>query len=173
MKKILIKLLTSSLLVLLFQGCSYKPTSYYVKNEISGKVYVQIDIDINNATNSVHIKELINQRIVQQFGGLLVDNKSKAQTIVKVKFDSVSHVTLETDNNGYAKLYRTTVSINLDYYNVANDITKSITVSSSEDYSVGSNSLITNARKTEAIKIASDKALEDIFPSTAIQSFKK
>ncbi len=173
MKKILIKLLTSSLLVLLFQGCSYKPTSHYAKHEINGKVYVQLKVDINNATNSVQMKDAVNEMVVQQFGASLTDIKSEAQTIINVALGSVSHVTLQTDNDGYAKLYRTTVNIDLNYHNVVSDVSKTITVSSSYDYSIDDDSLITDAKKTEAIKVASAQALEDIFSSIAIQSFKK
>jgi len=173
MKILSLRILTISLLAILFHGCGYKPTSHYAKNEISGKVYVELEVDIKNAENSVYIKDSINEMIVQQFGATLINNKSNAQTIIKVTLGSVSHLTLQTDNDGYAKLYRTIVSINMHYHNMASKILKSITVSSSYDYSIDTSSLITDAKKTEAIKVASSQALEDIFSSIAIQSFKK
>ncbi len=154
-------------------GCGYKPTSHYAKYEISGKVYVKLNVDINNATNSVLVKDAVNEMIISQFGASLTNDKTQADTIMNVSLGSVSFATLQSDNEGYAKLYRTTVSVNLSYHNIKTDIEKSIGVSGSYDYAVDADSLITDAKKTESVKVAVQKALSGIFSSIAVQSFKK
>jgi len=161
------------ILVVIFNGCGYKPTSYYAKHEISGKVYVKLKVDINNATNSVLAKDAVNEMVISQFGASLVDDESKADTIISVSFNSVSTTQLQSDNQDNAKLYRVTVSINLTYKNVKTNITKSLTVSDSYDYSVDIDSTVTDTKKLESIKIASNKALNDIFSQIAIKSFGK
>ena len=55
------------LIVVFFIGCGYKPSSYYSKNEIGGFVYVNVAIDINNAQNSVLIKDAMNEMVINQF----------------------------------------------------------------------------------------------------------
>ena len=154
-------------------GCGYKPTSHYAKNEISGKIFVKLNVNIDNATNSVLVKDAVNEMVVNQFGASLTNNKNKADTIINVSLSSVDFVTLQSDNQGYAQLYRTTVGINLNYLNKDLNQTKFLSVSGSYDYSVDADSVITDAKKDESIKVASQKALTEIFSKIAVQSFKK
>ena len=114
MGKILLTL-TFVFSLLILTACGYKPTSYYAKNEISGKVFVKLFIDINNATNSVMVKDAVNEMIINEFGAKLTNDKNKADTIVDVTLGNVSFITLQSDNSGFAKLYRTNVTINLKY----------------------------------------------------------
>lgn len=166
---------TFILIFSIFTGCGYKPTSHYAKHEISGHVFVKLNVDIDNATNSVLVKDAVNEMVVNQFGASLTNNKNIADTIINVSLGSVSFATLQDDNQGYAKLYRTTVSISLNYLHKGEekDTKKSISVSGTYDYSVDSDSLITDAKKQESVKVAAQKALSEIFSKIAVQSFKK
>ena len=160
--------------VLFIGGCGYKPTSYYAKHEIKGKVFVNLSVNIDNATNSVLIKDAVNEMVINQFGATLTSDKQKADTIVDVSLGKVSYNALQDDNQGYAKLYRTTVSIKLDYiHKDDNNSRKSLSVSGTYDYSVDNDSLITDAKKQESVKIAATKALGEIFSKVAIQTFKE
>ncbi len=172
-KFILLTLLTITYSQLFMTGCGYKPTSHYANNEISGKVYVNLNIDINNAINSVLVKDSVNDMIINQFGAALTYDKNKADTIVDVSLGSVSFSSLQSDNEGYAKLYRTTISVNLTYHNIKSDVKKSLNVSGNYDYAIDSDSLITDAKKTESVSIAVQKALDEVFSHIAVQSFKK
>jgi hypothetical protein len=156
----------------IFSGCGYKPTSYYAKNEINGKVYVKLNVNINNTDNSILIKDAVNEMVVQQFRSSLIEDKNKANTLIDVSLLSVSFTTLQLDNQGYAKLYRTTVAIGLNYHNIDTNKTKSLIVNGSYDYSVDVDSVITDTKKDESIKIAAQKALADIFSIIAVQSFR-
>ena len=158
--------------LILFAGCGYKPTSYYAKNTISGDVYVDVKIDINNAQNSVLIKDAMNEMVLNQFNATLVSNKLNADTIVMVTLSSVSHTAISSDNEGYAKTYRTTVSITVDYKK-QNSSNVSIKVSNYYDYSVNADSTLTTQKKQEAVKIAAGKALSDIFSKIAITTLKE
>jgi hypothetical protein len=159
---------------LFISGCGYKPTSYYAKHEIKGKVFVNLNVNIDNATNSVLIKDAVNEMVITQFGATLTNDKQKADTIVDVSLEKVSHKVLQDDNQGYAKLYRTTVSIRLDYNHKGdNNSKKSLNVSGTDDYAVDDDSLITDAKKQESVKIAAMKALSEIFSKVAIQTFKE
>lgn len=154
----------------IFAGCGYKPTATYAKNEINGKVYVSVNINIDNAKNSVLVKDAVNEMIVGQFNSKLTTNKSIANTIVNVSLSSVSFKTLQSDSSGFAKLYRTNVTIAFKYLNVKTNKTKSINVSGTQDYSVDTDSVITDAKKEESVKIAAQKALSDLFSNIALES---
>jgi len=170
-----LKFIFLSLVLFLFTACGYKPTSYYAKNEIAGKVFVKLNVDIRNATNSVFIKDAVNEMVVNQFGATLTNNKEIANTLINISLGDVSFSALQYDSRGYAKLYRTTISINLNYSykNNENKMTnRTLSVSGSYDYSVDDDSLITEAKKQESVKIAAQRALDEIFSKIAIESFK-
>jgi len=160
------------LLFIFFVGCGYKPSSHYAKNAISGKVYVDVSIDINNAQNSVLIKDAMNELVLNQFSAQLTDNQVKADTIVLVKLSSVSHKAISSDDEGYASTYRTTVGISVSY-NKKDESKKTINVSNYYDYAVDPDSVsLTEQDKQIAIKLASTKALSDIFSKIAISTMK-
>ncbi len=165
-------LISTIVFFILFVGCGYKPSSHYAKNTISGDVYVDIKIDINNAQNSVLIKDAMNEMIINQFNATLTNDKAKADTIVNVALSGVSHTAISSDNEGYAKTYRTSVSVTVNYKK-QNNPNISIKVSNYYDYSVDTDSTLTEQKKQEAVKIAATKALSDIFSKIAITSLKE
>lgn len=154
-------------------GCGYKPASYYAKNTISGNVYVDVTIDVENSTNGVLIKDIINEMVISQFQTTLINIKDKADTIVKAKFGSISHTALETDEEGYTKTYRTNVSITFEYKNKFSNKSDKLTVSDYYDYSVDTDSALTEQKKQEAVKFASQKALQNLFSKIAVRNISK
>ena len=161
-------------LAILLVGCGYKPSSYYAKNEIVGKVFVESKINIGSSENSIIIKDAMNDMVINRFNGTLVDKQSEADTIVIVTLSSASNSAISTDDEGYAKAYRMTVSINIQYKKTAStEGYKSISVSNYYDYSVDADSVVTDRKKEEAKKLASMNALSDIFSKIAVKSFQK
>jgi hypothetical protein len=162
------------ILVFLVTGCGYKATSNYAKNEITGKIFVISSIDIENSQNSIIIKDTINEMILNKFNATLTSNKSIADTIIVIKLSGISHQALSTDNEGYTDLYRTSVDISVKYKNNNIDTSyKSLSLSNYYDYTVNSDSLVTEQKKLEAIRLASSTALSDIFSKIAVNSFRK
>ena len=159
------------LITLLFLGCGYKPSSHYAKTAIEGKVYVNLTIDIENTQNSIFVKDAMNEMILNQFNASLTHDRKEADTYVLVALSSVSHTSISTDDDGYAKSYRTTVNINVSY-NKVNEPVKTVSVSDYYDYTVDSDSVITDQKKKVAVKIASTKALSNIFSKIAIKSIQ-
>jgi len=166
------KIIYSFFIVLLFIGCGYKPSSHYAKNAIEGNVYVNLDVDIDNAQNSVYVKDAMNEMILNQFKASITDDKKKADTHVSIVLSSVSHSSMSSDDDGYAKSYRTTVNITMKYNKRDEDI-KTIVLSDYYDYTVDSDSVITDQKKREAVKIASTKALSNVFSKIAANSMKE
>ncbi|MGB5868106.1 MAG: LPS assembly lipoprotein LptE [Arcobacteraceae bacterium] len=167
------KVLVSLFLIVgLFIGCGYKPSSYYARDAITGDVYVVLNVDIENSENSVYVKDAMNEMIINQFKTSITDDKAKADTVVTVALSSVSHTAMSTDADGYAQSYRTTVNIVVSYQKNG-EKSKSVSVSNYYDYSVDTDSIITDQKKKVAVKIASTKALSDIFSKIAINSMKE
>jgi hypothetical protein len=161
--------------IFVYVGCGYKPASYYAKNEMTGKVYVELSINITNAQNSVYIKDAMNEMILDRFNLKLTSNKIEADTYVKVALTKATNSAITSDNDGYAKSYRTTVTINISYQKIKikNSKPKLLTLVNYYDYSVDADSVVTEQKKQEAIKLAATKALSDMFSKIAINSMKE
>ena len=80
---------------------------------------------------------------------------------------------LQYDADGYNNLYRATVNINVKYNKKIEKTSRNFTVSGENDFSLGSSTTITDTKRYEAIKSASDDALDEVLSKIAIQSFKK
>ncbi len=167
------KLLISSFLIIsFFIGCGYKPSSYYAKNAITGNVYVELKVDINNAKNSVYVKDAMNDMVLNQFKASLTNDKSTADTLVTLGLSSVSNIALSTDSNGYTNSYRTRVNILVTYQKRDEEI-RSLSVSDYYDYAVDTDSSITDLKKNTAVKFAATKALSSLFSKIAINTMKE
>lgn len=165
------KVLVSALLIFIVAGCGYKPSSHYAKERIKGNVFVDIDVSIEDPKNSVMIKDAMSEMLISRFGTKLVYNKEIADTILNLKLNKVSMNVLQYDAQGYEKLYQALVNIKVNY--VSNEHKGSVIVSGTYDFSVDGQDEISEAKRFEAIKNASSKALEEIISKIAMESFKK
>lgn len=161
-----------SLIALFFSACGYKPSSYYAKQELQGKIFVNLIINLQDPRNAVLIKDAMNELIVQKLDSKIVYDRKLADTIMDLKLNSVSMQVLQYDESGYNKLYKAVVSILVKYKNKAGK-SNSFSVVGDYDFSIDDGTTITDAKRFEAIKEASDEALEEVISKLAINSFKK
>ena len=154
-------------------GCSYKPTTHYAKKEISGNVYVKLLVNLKDPKNSVLIKDALNDLITQRLDANLVNDPKLADTMVEVKLNNANFTVLQYDNLGYNKVFQTTVSIGVSYKNVKDNITKSLSVSGEDTFSIEDGTVISDTKRYESIKTASDDALRNVISKLAVQSFKE
>jgi len=172
-KKVLFVLFTLSLCFFTFSGCGYKPSTYYAKKELAGKVFVRLYIDLQDPRNAVLIKDSMNQLLIQKIGSKLVYDEKLADTIMDLRIQSVSMTTLQYDVSGYNKVYRAKVNISVKYHKKADNITKSFLVDGENDFSIGDDTTITDTKRFDAIANAADDALEEVLSKIAVASFKK
>ena len=162
MRKILLNLIT-----ILIAGCGYKPTIDFAKDKYSNKKgFIEVQIDYNNANNSVYLKDALIEFAINKLNLKLVKNKSIAQIKIVGKINSISQTQLQSDTSGFGKIYRENVSLSIKINN------KSYTLSSYYDFSIDPNSGVTESKKEEAIKNAITKALNSLFSKVAIEELK-
>jgi len=171
-KKVLFVLFTF-IISFSFFGCSYKPSSQYAKEEIQGNVFVKVTIDLEDPQNSVLIKDSINKLLIQKLDVNIVSSESLADTIMYIDVNRVSMQELQYDDLGYNKLYRALVSINVSYSKKGEKKKKSFIVDGEHNFSVDNGTTINSNQRYDAIKKASDKALEEVLSKIAVSSFKK
>jgi hypothetical protein len=158
-------------MIFIFGGCAgYKPSSYYTKKEISNNVFVKLNVNISNISNSVLIKDAMNEMVVGRFGSKLAKSEDEAQTIMNITLSSVKLSAIQYDSNGYVNTYRAEVTIKVNYK--ANGVARDLNVSNYYDFAVDDNAIISDAKKEEAVRIAASKALEDLLSKIAILTFK-
>jgi hypothetical protein len=170
-KKVLFVLFTLISLFVL-SGCGYKPSAYYAKKELSGKVFVKLYIDLEDPRNAVLIKDAMNQLLMQKLDSRLVYDESLADTVMYVKINSVRMQQLQYDKDGYIKLYRALVSVLVRYTKKDTKVTKSFTVEGEHNFSIDDGTTITDTKRFDAIKNASDDALDEVLSKIAVASFK-
>ena len=174
-KKVLFVLFTLSLCSFIFNGCGYKPTVSYAKKELTGNVYVKLFVDLKDPRNAVLIKDSMNQLLTQKLGAKLVYDEKIADVVMNLKINSVSMSVIQYDSEGYNQLYRASVTILVAYTKKAKKGITTFTVSGETDFSVGDDDsdTITDTVRYEAIKDASDDALDEVLSKIAVASFKK
>ena len=117
----------------------------------------------------MYIKDEINKMVLNRFHALLTPNRDEADSVILVNLRSIIDTALETDNSGYVKTYRTSVKASISYKTANNDF-KTLSVSDYHDYTVDSSSVVTTAKRNEAVKIASMKAISDLFSKMAVKN---
>lgn len=158
-------------IVIGLNGCGYKPTVDYAKNALDGKVYVTVNIDIHNINNTILIKDALIEILTNKFDLEVTTDKSQASSFIDGKLGSITETQIQSDIQGYSKVYRETVSVTI-IYNKRDGAKTTLTQSSFADFTVDDNSVVSQSKKDEAIKTAITKALSNIFSLMAIQSSK-
>ena len=158
-------------LIITITACGYKPSSYYAKKQLHGKVFVNLIIDLKDPRNAVLIKDAMNEILVHRLDSEIVYDRALADTIMDLKLNSVSMTVLQDDEDGYNKLYQAVVNIYVKYSNKIE--TKTFNVSGDYDFSIDDGSSITDTKRFEAIKSAASEALEEVISKIAVNSFKK
>lgn len=157
------------LLVVLISGCGYKPATSIAKHTIGGKVYVDVKVDIQNLNNSILIKDALINILASKLDIEIVHERNLATTTIFGELRGISETALESDVAGYSKIYRENVTVFISYVGVDKK-TRNFTVSNYYDFVVSDDSVITQSKKEEAIKLAINKALSDVFSKIAIHS---
>ena len=165
------QLLFLFLLMFVITACGYKPSSHYAKEQLQGKIFVNLIIDLQDPRNAVLIKDAMNEIIVHRLDSEIVYDRRLADTVMDVQLKSVSMTILQDDEDGYNKLYKATTNIYVKYTNKKE--TKSFNVSGDYDFSIDDGTSITDTKRFEAIKNASSEALEEVISKIAVNSFKK
>lgn len=155
---------------LFFTGCGYKPATYYTKKELSGTVFVNLSMNLEDPRNTVLIKDAMNEILVHKLKVHLVDDPNLADTIINLRLNSVGMSLVQENEDGYDKVYRARVSVEVKYENEKG--AKSFNVTGASDFTIDSGSTITDTNRFQGIREAASKALEEVVSKLAINSFQ-
>ena len=148
-------------------GCGYKPSSYYAKQALGEKIYAEVAISRQDPRNSVLIKDAVNEALVSRFNAKFV-KKEEADSVLKVRIAGISFSPTVYDRYGYVIAYKTIVTLEMSYSNAEQKIDK-VTATGEYDFSIESNSIISDQNRFEAIRYAADDALDEFVSKVAIK----
>jgi len=158
-------------MLFVISGCGYKPTSYYAKQALGTKMYAEVTISRQDPRNSVIIQDALNEAIVSRFSAKLV-SKEEADTVLKVKINAISFSPTIYDLYGYIIAYKATVVLAFEYEDKLNGKVQKINTSGEYDFTIDTNSVISDSNRFEAIKSAANDALDEFVSKVAIKGLR-
>lgn len=98
----------------LFAACGYRPMSYYANKALGDKIYVKLELNLENTEESVYIKDLINEAIVSRFHSQLSSLES-SDTVLNVNVLRIQDSVIATNSQGFATFYRINIDISFKF----------------------------------------------------------
>lgn len=155
------------LLLLLLTACGYKPTSLYTKHVLGDAIYVKVETSLEDPENSILIRDALNEAVIYKFNAKNVEEKN-ADAKLFVRLEHVDFQPIEYDSNGYVIAYKTNVTLKTRYENRAHQ-QKSLQTHGDYDFNIASNSVISDTKRFNAIKEASQKAIDAFISRISVE----
>jgi hypothetical protein len=146
-------------LLLFLIGCGYKPTTDYTTPLLGKKIETNVDINIKNPTESIYLKDALNESVIDDYNAKLNDKNSTSY--IKLEINSLSISPIDYDENGYPILYKANASITAYVKDIKNIIT-TYSANGSYDFATAANSVLDDNIKHNAMKEAFMQALKII-----------
>ena len=157
-------------LVLFLTACGYKPTSVYTKKVLGEQIYVKVETSLEDPENSVLIRDAVNEAVIYKFHAKIAKEKDATSKLL-VKLEHVNFQPIEYDSNGYVIAYKTNVTL-LTSYHDKREKRKSLKTYGDFDFNIASNSVISDTKRFNAIKEASQKAIDAFISRIAVEGIK-
>jgi len=158
-------------LVVLFAACGYKPTSVYTKKVLGEQIFVKVETSLEDPENSVLIRDAVNEAVIYKFNAKIADEE-RASSKLFVKLEQVSFQPIEYDRNGYVIAYKTNVTLLTSYHDGAK-VKKSLKTHGDYDFNIESNSVISDTKRFNAIKEASQKAIDAFISRISVEGVNR
>lgn len=153
----------------LFVGCGYKPISHYTKEALGEKIFVELKVDARDPQNSVELKDELSRAVFSRLQSQITD-KERADSIVKVKLDSVSFSALAENTTGFATFYRCNVVVEFEYFNKATQKTRTFLKKGYYNFSLNDSSVITDSARLDAINKALLQAIDGFISQVGVDT---
>lgn len=159
-----------TLLILLLNGCGYKPSSHHAKQVVGEKVSTQILISMQDPENTVIIKDAVNKAVITRFRSSLVD-KSISQTHLRIAISKIQFSPLQYNQDGYIVTYRT--HITLQILRTKDDEAQTYISKGVYDFAIEPNAIISDQARFLAIQQSAQKAIDSFIAAVASQGAMK
>ena len=154
-------------LLFLLGGCGYKPTSIYTQNVLGKHIYVDVETSLEDPENSVLIRDAMYEAVVYKFNASIVP-KEEATSQLHIILQEINFQAIAYDKHGYVIAYKTHVAL-LTHYKDRFGKKKSLTTRGDFDFNIASNSVISDTKRFNAIKEASQKAIDAFISRISVE----
>ncbi len=166
MKKILI-----FFTIIFFVACGYVPTSKVANNVFNDKVYVNVELSLQDPRNSIFVVDTLKEMVISKLGRKLA-LKHEADDVINVRMSNLEFIPLVYDKNGYVVSYK--ARLNLDFSVIFKDgDSEHFSTSGSYNFDISPNSVISDSARYKAIRAASSEAFDEFISVIAIKGHKR
>lgn len=162
----LFKVSTLVVLLALFAGCGYKPSSKFSRQSIGQSVSTSVQISAMDPENTVIIKDAVDGAIIEVFRTSLT-TRDKSDTHLELSMSNPSYAPIQYNSNGYVVAYRMT--LNLRIKKIHNALSKDYTARGTYDFSVEPNAVVTDQQRFDAIRLSAIKAIASFVAQIAAE----
>ena len=170
------KYIGSLLIIVFITACGYKPTAHYARDILGERIHVDVSISRKDPKNSVLIKDAVNESVITRLGATL-SPKSTADSELFVQIGSTTFRPILYNSKGYVTSYKAIVSLSIRYVTKDGN-SESFSTSGEYDFPIAenadgtTNSVISDSKRFEAIRLASLDALNEFVSKIAIKGMK-
>lgn len=172
------KFIVSSIILLLFLGCGYKPISAMSDSVVGDGVWVDVIMSKTDPQNTVALKDSVRQGIVSRLNGTLSD-KNSAKNVIIANISKIDFSPILYDQFGYVAAYKASIVVNFKIKSQNGEISN-IKTSGEYDFRIirriknsrYTDSIISDKERYDAIKNASAEAFDEFMSILAIRGYK-
>ena len=154
------------LLIILFNGCGYKPSAQYSREYIGRTIYIDVDIFLANPINGILIKDAL-IKVIKHKLNIKITSKKEAESILKLSLGSLSFSPMQYDKNGYVILYQAQLKLIADMTTPTSN--KIFNVDGVYEFSIKPDSILSDKVRLDAISRSAEKALKSLFSTLAVE----
>ena len=147
-------------------GCGYKPTALYTKKSLGDRIYAKVETSLEDPQNSLLIQDAVNEAVINKFHSKLVAKKN-ADTVIDLKLRSVIFRPITFDQNGYVTAYKTLVKLQSEIQRKGQS-KETVITEGDYDFNIQTLSVISDTKRFNAIKEASQKAIDALISRVSI-----
>lgn len=157
-------------LMLLLAGCGYKPQAQYAKEVLGKNIYAQVNVSKQDPKNSVLIQDALNEAIITRFKGRL-SSKATADTLLYASIGSINFSPILYDADGYVISYKARVTLRTKY-TLRSGKSHTLSTTGEYDFPIEANSVISDTKRFEAIRLASTDALNELVSAITVRGMQ-
>jgi hypothetical protein len=159
------------ILLLLFGGCGYKPSSEYSNEVLGDRVYASVVTFIEEPENSILVEDALKEALQTRLNVSFVNRRDIADSEIELSLKSLRFRPLQTDESGYVILYRAEIVLGARHKYFSNGVARTsyYTLNGFYEFPIRPSGSISLALKFDAIKFSALKAVDNLIPKLALK----
>jgi len=143
--------------VSLLTACGYKPSAHYATPVLGEKVYTKIDVSLSDPENSVLTKDALNRALHTRLKRI-VTKKDKADSMIRVVYDTIRFVPLQYNKQGYVVYDQADITLGFTF--TKGEKREKRQIIGRYEFPIRPSAIISNDLRLKAIEQGSLKALD-------------